>query len=100
MPKMAIIISLNGHTEELVEAARVCQQNEVPVILLLPNGASPPNKTQYHVCWYKSRVHISQIMKFVRAYYYKSSAESYSMHTQYELPAKNVYIEGVYWYDK
>ena len=38
---MAIIISLNGHTEELVEAARVCQQNEVPVILLTTNGASP-----------------------------------------------------------
>ena len=38
---VAIIISLNGHTEELVEAARVCQQNEVPVILLTANGASP-----------------------------------------------------------
>ena len=38
---VAIIISLNGHTEELVEAAKVCQQNEVPIIVVTANGASP-----------------------------------------------------------
>ena len=38
---VAIIVSLNGHTEELVEAAKVCQQNEVPIILVTANGASP-----------------------------------------------------------
>ena len=29
-----LLYSLNGHTEELVEAAKVCQQNEVPIVLV------------------------------------------------------------------
>ena len=38
---LAIIVSLNGHTEELVEAAKVCHKNEVPIIVITANGTSP-----------------------------------------------------------
>ena len=38
---LAIIVSLNGHTDELVEAAKVCHKNEVPIIVITANGASP-----------------------------------------------------------
>lgn len=38
---LAIIVSLNGHTDELVEAAKVCHKNEVPIIVITANGVSP-----------------------------------------------------------
>lgn len=38
---VVIVISLNGHTQELVEAAHICRKNEVPIILLTANGTSP-----------------------------------------------------------
>lgn len=38
---VVVMISLNGQTAELLDAARTCRKNEVPIILLTANGTSP-----------------------------------------------------------